>query len=606
MRRPGPGGVLAALPPLAVLAVDPGGAAPFGPAKWLVVPALGLAGIAAVATRRVRVAPAPTVAWAALLLVVLAAAAGGLDPLYAWTGTPERHFGALTWLLAGGLFVAGQSLGDRGRTVALGAALAAGALGAWAAAETLGWAPFDVTGAGSRPIATFGSSAYLGAAAVLLGPVAVGLAADAGVDRRVRRAAGVGGGLAGLALVTSGARAAWVGAAVAAALVAWRRPAARRLLGGAVVAAVALALVTGVAGRLPDAFDDDRGGAGGRLDEWRVATRVVADHPLLGTGPEGYRIAFGAAVDDAYEQEHGRDPLPDRAHSAVLDVAATIGLPGLAAYLVLLVLTARVVLPALRRDPSLAGIAAGLAAYAVQSLFLFPLAELDPLFWLLAGLVVGQVGSTIELRVPRAVPMLTGALSAAALVAGGLDLVADRRAAATLEHGTEPVGAARLRPDAVRYRLVAARAYAGTGSSIGLDRALAELDRALDVSPRDPVAGAERAALLLARAQRSGVPAHAEAARRALDRLLACDPRNAETLLRAGVARALTGDLDGAEDAWLAAERLAPASAAASVDLALAYERAGRLDDARAAARRALRRDPGAEPQALLRRLAGT
>ncbi|MGI8686243.1 MAG: tetratricopeptide repeat protein, partial [Acidimicrobiales bacterium] len=55
----------------------------------------------------------------------------------------------------------------------------------------------------------------------------------------------------------------------------------------------------------------------------------------------------------------------------------------------------------------------------------------------------------------------------------------------------------------------------------------------------------------------------------------------------------LAGDAAGAERAWLAAERLAPRSAAGSTNLALAYARAGRWDDARAAAERALRRDPG-------------
>jgi Flp pilus assembly protein TadD len=58
------------------------------------------------------------------------------------------------------------------------------------------------------------------------------------------------------------------------------------------------------------------------------------------------------------------------------------------------------------------------------------------------------------------------------------------------------------------------------------------------------------------------------------------------------VARSLAGDDAGAEQAWRSAERLAPRSAAASADLALAYVRQGRFDDATAAARRALDRDP--------------
>jgi Flp pilus assembly protein TadD len=72
------------------------------------------------------------------------------------------------------------------------------------------------------------------------------------------------------------------------------------------------------------------------------------------------------------------------------------------------------------------------------------------------------------------------------------------------------------------------------------------------------------------------------------------------------VARAATGDEDGAIAAWRDAEHLAPRSAAAATDLALAYERAGRTAEARAAARRALARQPDGPQAEHLRELAGT
>jgi Flp pilus assembly protein TadD len=158
----------------------------------------------------------------------------------------------------------------------------------------------------------------------------------------------------------------------------------------------------------------------------------------------------------------------------------------------------------------------------------------------------------------------------------------------------------------VRYRLVAARGFAATGSSIGLDRAIDQLDHALAVSPDDPVVGGERARLLLERARRSGNRAHARTALLALESLVTGDPRNPTVLLRLGIARAATGDAAGAERAWLAAERLAPRSPAASTDLALAYGQAGRMAEAGAAARRALARHATGPQVAQLRRLAGT
>jgi Flp pilus assembly protein TadD len=388
--------------------------------------------------------------------------------------------------------------------------------------------------------------------------------------------------------VASGARAAWAGALVAALVATWvRRPrvtprvAAATAVGTAAVVVV-LALATGVAGRVPDVVEDRKGGARGRVDEWRVATRVIAREPVVGVGPEGYRIAFGRSVDDAYERAHGRDPLPDRAHSAPLDVAATTGLPGLVAYAALLLTTGALVLRVLRHaPPALAATATGLVAYAAQALFLFPIAELEPVAWLLAGVTVAATTGerALTLRPRRWMPALAAILAALAFAAGTLDVVADRRARDILAEDTsDPTGAARLRPDALRYRLAAARRLP---PALALD----QLDHALDVSPRDPVVRGERARLLL--------ELDPSQARDALQDLARDDPRNAEVLLRLGLAHALTGDTTEAEQAWKRAEYLAPTSAAASTNLAVAYAQQGRWADATSAAHRALARQPG-------------
>lgn len=590
-----------------VLVVDPGGLAPFGPARFAAVSMATLFALALSLRAGGGLARGPMLAWAAVMAMVVVAAALGLDPLYAWTGTPERHLGALTWAFGLTAFVAGQLLGPRAvRVVVPALAVAGGLAGLWAGAEALGWEPIDLIGSGDRPVATMGSSAFLGAAMVLLAPAALGLAADRERSSRLHWAAGLAGGLAGLGLVVSGARAAWVGALVAGVVVlVQRRPRVNRRLvtwsAAAVVGVVAVAGLTGVAGRVPAVFGDGAGGIGGRLDEWRVATRVVSAHPLTGVGPEGYRIAFGAHVDDAYEMEHGRQSRPDRAHSAPLDVAVTAGLAGLVAYLVLLAVVGRFVLRAIRTGPPwLAGLAAGLLGYAAQSMFLFPLAELDPLAWMLAGLVVAVVArgaKTWTLPPRRLVPAVVGLLAIVALVAGVLDVVADRRAKESLLSLSSPVPppampASELRPDALRYHLVDARVHEAEGTAAGLGAALADLDQALALSPLDPVARSERARVLLERARSTGENDHFRLALDALERLANDDPRNAEVLLRLGLARTLTGDDAGAEVAWLAAERLAPRSAAASTNLAVAYARAGRRDEAVAAAHRALAREP--------------
>jgi tetratricopeptide (TPR) repeat protein len=109
------------------------------------------------------------------------------------------------------------------------------------------------------------------------------------------------------------------------------------------------------------------------------------------------------------------------------------------------------------------------------------------------------------------------------------------------------------------------------------------------------VVGGERARLLLERAQRTEGKAHIAQARAALERLAEDDPRNGEVLLRLGVARALGDDDAAAEQAWLRADGLAPARAAAAIDLALLYIRQQRWPEARAAAATALRKEPDNE-----------
>src|SRR5690606_31272401 len=146
-------------------------------------------------------------------------------------------------------------------------------------------------------------------------------------------AAGTAVGMLTVAAVGSGARAAWVGLAASAIIVAAMRRddiirlVARRprrhvaaLAAGLAVAGAAIVVWSPLGDRVAATFDRDEPGGSGRLDEWRVATRVIADRPVIGAGPEGYRVVFADGVDRAYERDHGRDPLPDRAHAAPLDL----------------------------------------------------------------------------------------------------------------------------------------------------------------------------------------------------------------------------------------------------------------------------------------------
>jgi len=572
--------VLALLAPGAMLALDPGGWAPFTPAKWLVVTTVVFVGGAlAFGQRPLRFNRAALVAWCALVGWVALAAALGNDRLYAWIGTPERHFGWLTWLLCALAFHAGQTVRRAiDVTVVLtGLAVAGIGVGTYAIVEWLWRAPVRLDAVTDRVGGPFGSAAYLGAACALLVPTLSGVAIERKLPRWLRVLAAVGALMTTFALLGSGTRGAWLAVVASATLLAVVRLGWQR----AMLAVAAIAVVVAAMAAVPAVRNvaSRQGGAqgAGRLDEWRVAARIVARNPIVGTGPEGYRVAFPAAVEAAYERVHGRAELPDRAHSVVLDIAATLGVPGLLLYVALVTIVAQPLWRAVRRGPPWrAGIAVAVLAYGTQQLVLFPIAELEPITWLLAGIVVAWEARPDELLsrvVPGRARLVLAAFGVACALAGMLDIAADRAARVALRSRHDPQRAARLRPDALRYRLVAARAAANPAAALGA------LHAAHRLSPGDPIARIELARLLATPAAWRDVTAH--------------DPVNAAAWLQRGVASADAGDLVDAEASWRRAEDLAPHASAPSVNLSRLYLDQGRVAEARAAAERAVRRVPG-------------
>jgi hypothetical protein len=316
------------------------------------------------------------------------------------------------------------------------------------------------------------------------------------------------------------------------------------------LAAAAFALAVLVAAlpmgpRLLATLDDGHSSLGGRIDEWRVAVQVVADHPGLGVGPEGYRLVAPEHLDVEYSQRYGREVVVDRAHDGVLDVAVSGGLPAAALYVGLLAVVA-VRLWRARRDASAltAGTAVGALAYGVQQIVLFPLAEVDPLAWVLVGVALVPVGLGAGPSAGRstrrgigsvAVATLLGGLAVATVVVGSLDVVSDREMATAqgaLGAGSQRTAliaadrATELRPDSIDAWYLAARVAAAGGSLIDVDVALDRVGSGLARSPRDPALLDLQEQLLVERALRSGSGVDADAARAAVQDRIELDPGN--------------------------------------------------------------------------------
>lgn len=649
-----------------VMAVDPAGLRPYTTLRWAVV---GVATATVAAAVRWRPPRPVAVVGAALLCWLVLATATAHDPLTALVGHPRRHLGLAGWIVCALALLAGTGLRGGGRRlVGRTVTLAAGVTGAAVAADLLGWDPFGTRFAGGRVGGLLGQPLYLAVTTLLVGAVAVGIAADRS-ERWGWRMVGVVGAVgAAVALGASQTRGAWLGALAAIGLVAARRGRGRgprreaavesaggrreaavetagergpgpagpgdpkagsaarpcrrrrwpdrdpgigsagrrgRALTAAGLALAALGAVLTVTGpRLADLADRDAAGGIGRVDEWRVAVRVVADDPITGVGPDGYRIAAPAHIDDDYTRRHGRDEVVDRAHSAPLDVAATAGVPAALLFVglmgVLLVRCARVI--SRSSDTVLVAAAAGVVAWSVQMLVGFPIAEVDPLAWLLAGMVVaatsarpsrphgpdglgrtngrrvagrgessgGDVGAGPGERDAGApwVTRVVAAVVACVLGVGGMTAVRVDRALARAEDArqegdiaaalAEADQATDLRPDDIDAWYLATRLAATPDGLPALDNGLDRIEAALDRLPGDPALRHVHTALLVERAQRTGLAADVASAERSARALVADDPSSPAAHRALGLALVTRGDEDAARAALARALALDP------------------------------------------------
>ena len=577
----------------AALAVDPAGFRPFTTLRWAVVSTTVALAAAAVSTR----APAgahrrPTLAWAALLGLLAVATVAALDPVVAVVGHPRRHLGLIGWLVGGLAFLVGLRLTrDEQRVYLSRAVVLAGVVtGAGAVADWLGWDPPGLRFADGRVGGLLGQPVYLGALGVLLAPAALGIAADPAFGRGWRRAAVVGAVGCTVAVVVSGTRGAWLGAVVAAAVgwpVLWRWISTHRVLAASILLLVAgLAIGVSTGSRIATLFDPSAEGGRGRLDEWVLGLSVIADDPVTGAGPEGYRVAVLGHIDDGYARRHGRDEVVDRAHNGVLDVAVSAGIPAAAVYLLLLstvVGRCRQVIRA-PADRFLAGAAVGVVAWTVQLAVSFPVAEIDPVAWLLAGCVVSAgVGVGVDAatagdargsqrRRPATWLRLGAAALAAVLAVGGvLALGADHDLRRAAQHRlTAPVEAMEAadratarRPDDTDAWYVAAQVAASGPSLLALDAGLDRVEEGLRWSPRDPALRDLREALLVERALRSGLPLDLRNARRATEERVAADPSGGVHHRRLGLVLAAQGHSERAAAELRRALQLDPDDVAA-------------------------------------------
>ena len=344
----------------------------------------------------------PVLAFVGLSLTAWAFSTDRTQSLY---GEQLQYQGVLTLLLYVGFFYVARLAVSGCRSMdLLQYAITVGAtvVAAYALVQKVGVDPiWDGYLPGGRVFSSIGQANALAAYLVLAIPLSAGLALRA---RRLRRALIL---LATTAMVAAfvfaQSRGGYLGllsALVVLALAWWPELGLRTRRLAVVVALVVVAVAIGAAARTPSsipAFGDvsTRSDASTRfhLDAWRVASAIVRDHPLLGTGPETFPDVFSQYSHDVLPPERAvalDSYRVESPHNVYLAVATGSGIPTLIAYLGILagfLVTSRKALRAVRRDArmTLVAVLAAVIGHLVTDVFMTAEITSTWLFWLLLG-----------------------------------------------------------------------------------------------------------------------------------------------------------------------------------------------------------------------------
>lgn len=287
--------------------------------------------------------------WLAAALVAVGAAAAALapEPVRSFAGDLPRLDGWLALAANLGLFAAARAVAadsERRRRLALALAAAGGIAAAYALLQVAGIDPLEWGRAWpGRPLGAQGNPVFLAAALLLLLPFGVAEAARQAEQGRRRTAAllALPALAAATALVAARGRGALIGLGAAVVLfvaamlaASRRRRAAVWLLATAGALAVATLLLPALAGRALPGLDPSAGTARQRVLLWRSTVDLLSANPArlpLGWGPESLALVLPRHLPEelpALVWEAGRSQ--DRAHNALLDTVAALGLIGLA------------------------------------------------------------------------------------------------------------------------------------------------------------------------------------------------------------------------------------------------------------------------------------
>jgi O-antigen ligase len=370
---------------------------------------------------------------ALLAVVIVITSVTAADWRLALWGSAARSQGALTLLTYLLLFLlAAHRLRRRAAALQVVWAMVVGGIPllSFSLLQVNGWNPFGMVTDARAPIyATMGRANFVAAYLVMLLPLTLALLLTA-TRRNVRLAwaALFVGQLLGIGVTLS--RSAWLaafGALGTFVLLWWGTRLAqhwRRLAwGGLALLCLGGPLVVLWFG------PQDIGSIAARWRIWQGTWTLIAQRPLLGFGADNLGLIFPRVYPPELVYVQGRDFFVDRAHNFLLDWVVIGGIPGLLAYLMLIISFSRVMLqalPLLRCAQTRALLIAGLAAVLgneVNNLLSFDVTATAMATWLLMGMGMALVAPPVAQRAVEGMPLSRWRWGAVGLLGVGVACV---------------------------------------------------------------------------------------------------------------------------------------------------------------------------------------
>jgi O-antigen ligase/Flp pilus assembly protein TadD len=613
-------------------------------ATWILLCVIAVAAVGAARIYRTRIAVLPPrVLWLPAVVMAVALVVATLTSetvMLSVVGRSGRHTGLAMYLAYLAVMLVAARTHREASPIRLIAALliAAVPVVGYGALQVVGIEPFDwrLIEGGPPVFATFGNANFFSAWLGIVAPMALAGALLARWGRWVRAGCGV---MAAAALVVAyfsdslqGVAAGGAGVGVVTLVALFTHERARRwrwygvgavgVLGAGVVGLVAARLgpFAAVADQLTTSLET-------RLGKWETALRMAGDHPLVGLGLNDFADYFHAYRPQWLATEDGLERTTDTPHNVPLDMLTSGGVLLLAAYVVLVVVTAWALVRGLRHLDGqqrllLGGMGGAWVAYQLQSYVSIDVPPLAVLHYTLAGLIIafGLAPAWREWRLPGApapappkgkrakkkpagqplVPLRAPAIAAIVVVAGvaAWAVTVPWRADAAAQTARQAAADGRLDiaegyfDEAVSMASWQPRYPSRRGTTLGkrgeAEAALAAFDKALSRQPRglSHAINLARQAVALDRIDR---------ARRAYEQAMDIDPKTPEVLAEVGQFHLDHGSPETARR--LLEDAVGQRADQARWWLALAQARAATGDEpgAQAARERAVEIDPDVE-----------